>query len=87
MLGEHALGVEEAGRSPRPCSTSPASSSSSPAIGTGPPRPSSLAPGLRSEGVPDIELAALALEHGLVLASHDRGFARFPGLRYIDPLA
>jgi uncharacterized protein len=43
-------------------------------------------PGLRSEDVPDIEIAALAIEHGLVLASHDRGFRRFSGLRTIDPL-
>lgn len=44
-------------------------------------------PGLRSEDVPDIELAALAIEHGLVLASHDSGFRRFEGLRFVDPLA
>ena len=43
-------------------------------------------PGLRSDDVPDIEIAALAIEHGLVLASHDRGFRRFAGLRVIDPL-
>jgi hypothetical protein len=44
-------------------------------------------PGLRSEDVPDVELAALAIEHGLTLASHDAGFRRFEGLRTIDPLA
>jgi toxin-antitoxin system PIN domain toxin len=44
-------------------------------------------PGLRSEDVPDMELAALAIEHGLTLASHDAGFRRFEGLRTIDPLA
>jgi toxin-antitoxin system PIN domain toxin len=43
-------------------------------------------PGLRSEDVPDVELAALAIEHGLVLASHDSGFRRFAGLRFVDPL-
>jgi toxin-antitoxin system PIN domain toxin len=43
-------------------------------------------PGLRSEDVPDVELAALAIEHGLVLASHDHGFRRFSGLRFVDPL-
>ncbi len=43
-------------------------------------------PGLRSDDVPDIEIAALAIEHGLVLASHDHGFRRFPRLRFIDPL-
>jgi toxin-antitoxin system PIN domain toxin len=44
-------------------------------------------PGLRSEDVPDVELAALAIEHGLVVASHDAGFRRFAGLRTFDPLA
>lgn len=43
-------------------------------------------PGLRSEDVPDIEIAALAIEHGLVLASHDHGFRRFSRLRVVDPL-
>ena len=43
-------------------------------------------PGLRSDDVPDIEIAALAIEHGLVLASHDHGFRRFSRLRLIDPL-
>ena len=45
-----------------------------------------LTPGLRSDDVPDLELAALAIEHRLVLASHDHGFRRFTGLRTIDPL-
>ena len=44
-------------------------------------------PGLRSDDVPDIEIAALAIEHGLVLASHDSGFRRFSGLRVVDPLS
>lgn len=44
-------------------------------------------PGLRSDDVPDIEIAATAIEHGLVLASRDRGFRRFSGLRVVDPLA
>jgi hypothetical protein len=35
----------------------------------------------------DIHLAALAIEHGLTLCSADRGFARFPGLRWENPLA
>ncbi|MBT9583883.1 PIN domain-containing protein [bacterium] len=38
-------------------------------------------------GVPDAHLAALALEHGLVLHSADSGFARFPGLKWENPLA
>jgi uncharacterized protein len=44
-------------------------------------------PGLRSDDVADIEIAALAIEHGLVLASHDSGFRRFSGLRVVDPLS
>lgn len=43
-------------------------------------------PGLRSDDVSDIEIAALAIEHGLVLASHDHGFRRFSRLRVVDPL-
>ena len=43
-------------------------------------------PGLRSEDVPDVELASLAIEHGLVLATHDHGFGRFRGLRFFDPI-
>ena len=43
-------------------------------------------PGLRSDDIPDVEIAALAIEHGLVLASHDHGFRRFSGLRVVDPL-
>ena len=37
--------------------------------------------------VPDADLAALALEWGLELLSADRDFARYPGLRWRDPLA
>lgn len=36
--------------------------------------------------VTDAQLAALALEHGGVLYSTDRDFARFPGLRWSNPL-
>jgi toxin-antitoxin system PIN domain toxin len=36
--------------------------------------------------VPDAHLAALALEHGLVLCSSDGDFARFPELRWENPL-
>jgi uncharacterized protein len=35
----------------------------------------------------DAHLAALAIEHGAELCSHDTDFARFPGLRWRDPLA
>jgi predicted nucleic acid-binding protein len=34
----------------------------------------------------DAHLAALALEHGLTLRSTDGDFARFPVLRWQDPL-
>lgn len=37
--------------------------------------------------VPDADLAALAIEHGMALATTDTGFARFPGLRTVDPTA
>lgn len=35
----------------------------------------------------DAQLAALALEHGVPVASTDADFARFPGLVWINPLA
>jgi hypothetical protein len=41
----------------------------------------------RSNLVPDAHLAALALEHGLTLCSTDGDFARFPGLRWENPLS
>jgi toxin-antitoxin system PIN domain toxin len=34
----------------------------------------------------DAHLAALAIEHGCELASCDTDFAKFPGLRWINPL-
>ncbi len=36
--------------------------------------------------VPDAHLAALAIEHELTLYSSDRGFARYSGLSWVDPL-
>jgi toxin-antitoxin system PIN domain toxin len=36
--------------------------------------------------VSDAHLAALAIEHGATLCSCDNDFARFPGLRWVDPL-
>jgi len=41
----------------------------------------------RANTVPDAHLAAIALEHGATVATRDRGFARFPDLRWFDPLA
>jgi toxin-antitoxin system PIN domain toxin len=35
--------------------------------------------------VPDAYLAAVAISHGARLATRDRGFGRFPGLRWFDP--
>ena len=43
-------------------------------------------PGVHANLVPDAHLAALAMEHGLVLCSTDGDFARFPGLRWLNPL-
>jgi toxin-antitoxin system PIN domain toxin len=40
----------------------------------------------RGNLIPDAHLAALAIEHGLILASTDGDFARFPGLRWENPL-
>jgi toxin-antitoxin system PIN domain toxin len=45
------------------------------------------APGMQANLVPDAHLAALAIEHGLELCSTDGDFARFPALRWRDPLA
>lgn len=44
-------------------------------------------PGVHGNLVPDAHLAALAVEHGLTLCSTDGDFARFPGLRWLNPLA
>ncbi|MBV8200347.1 MAG: PIN domain-containing protein, partial [Acidobacteria bacterium] len=35
----------------------------------------------------DAHLAALAIEHNAELHSNDADFSRFPGLRWINPLA
>lgn len=40
----------------------------------------------RGQLVPDAHLAALAIEHGASLATHDRGFARFAGIKVLYPL-
>jgi len=45
------------------------------------------ATGAHAALVPDAHLAALAIEHGLTLQSTDRDFARFPRLRWNNPLA
>ena len=43
--------------------------------------------GSRPNLVPDAHLAALAIEHGLILCSTDGDFARFPTLRWENPLS
>jgi toxin-antitoxin system PIN domain toxin len=40
----------------------------------------------RGNLVPDAHLAAIAIEHGATVATRDRGFARFPRVRWLDPL-
>jgi hypothetical protein len=42
--------------------------------------------GIRGNLVPDAYLAALAVSHGCRLATADRGFARYPGLEFFDPV-
>jgi predicted nucleic acid-binding protein len=44
-------------------------------------------PGVLANLVHDAHLAALAIEHGLIMCSTDGDFARFPGLRWQNPLA
>jgi predicted nucleic acid-binding protein len=43
-------------------------------------------PGIHGNLVPDAHLAALAVEHGLTLCSTDGDFARFRGLRWLNPI-
>ena len=40
---------------------------------------------LRANDIPDAHLAALCLEHRAALATFDRGFTRFHGLRVTEP--
>jgi len=42
---------------------------------------------VRGPLITDAQLAALTIEHGGVLHTTDRDFARFPGLRWANPLA
>lgn len=44
-------------------------------------------PGMNHKLVADANLAALAMEHGLVLCSADEDFRLFPGLRFENPLS
>lgn len=40
---------------------------------------------LRAKDIPDAHLAALTMERGALLATFDKGFRRFPGLRVVVP--
>ena len=42
---------------------------------------------VRANLVPDAHLAALAIEHGVTVVSTDGDFARFPGVRWHDPVS
>ena len=88
VFGEHAVDVERAWETAAAYLCQPATRVVTPGPGHEAIAAELAAtPGLRSDDVPDIELAALAIEHGLVLASHDSGFRRFRGLRTFDPLS
>lgn len=41
---------------------------------------------IRGPLISDAHLAALAMEHGLTLCSHDNDFLRFKGLEFYDPI-
>ena len=43
-------------------------------------------PGLTARDVPDLQIAALAIENGLAVITHDSGFTRFAMLSWIDPI-
>lgn len=42
--------------------------------------------GLSGNAIPDAQLAALAIEHGVSVVSNDSDFARFPELTWENPL-
>jgi uncharacterized protein len=41
---------------------------------------------LRGAQISDAAIAAVAMEYGAVVHTNDRDFARFPGLRWVNPL-
>lgn len=41
---------------------------------------------LSGNAIPDAQLAALAIENGIAIVSADTDFARFPDVRWINPL-
>jgi len=44
-------------------------------------------PGIHANLIPDAHLAVLAIEHGLTVYSTDSDFARFPRVRWTNPLS
>jgi predicted nucleic acid-binding protein len=42
---------------------------------------------ITGRSVTDAEIAAVTIEYGGELQTNDRGFARYPGLRWKNPLA
>ncbi len=42
---------------------------------------------LRANLIPDAQLAALAIEHGLTIYSADTDFARFREVEWVNPIA
>ncbi len=42
-------------------------------------------PQIRGNRIPDAHLAAVAMTHNATVATRDRGFGRYPGLRFFDP--
>jgi len=42
--------------------------------------------GAKANLIPDAHLAALSIEHGLVVCSADGDFARFPRVRWQNPV-
>lgn len=43
--------------------------------------------GIGGNRIPDVHIAAIAMEVGAEVHSHDNDFARFPGLRWRNPLS
>lgn len=43
--------------------------------------------GVRADLIPDAHLASIAIGHGLIVMSNDSDFARFPAVRWENPLA
>jgi predicted nucleic acid-binding protein len=83
---EQPLSTQEAGGAVSSWLAQPFAGVLEPLSGTGDPgRPDAFGP-TTGALVMDAALAAIAIEHGATLHTTDRDFARFPGLRWINPL-